>query len=269
MRITFKVPQCILHKKVVDFNSVFSAVVVPQILIKYLLHASHALLGHVGATKLYHFLKLLYYFKGMRGKIHEYVSSCHRCQIMNLKKLKLIDLHQDIAETSQDPLSIDLLGPYNATSQGNLYISNAVCNLTGYIMTTPIKDKRTTSVANYLFADIMLKFGFLRISHLDNGAEFKSKLMVNFSQQFGLRKTFISPCHPQANGKLESSDKFIKDCVWKFSIDGVLEWDQLLPHATAAFNWFPNEHSQESPHFLYFGCKPYLPLLSRYSYNLN
>ena len=33
----------------------------------------------------------------------------------------------------------------------------------------------------------------------------------------------------------------------------------MLPYATAAFNWFPNEHSHESPHFLYFGCDPYLP----------
>ena len=32
----------------------------------------------------------------------------------------------------------------------------------------------------------------------------------------------------------------------------------------AAFNWFPNEHSQESPHFLYFGCDPYLPNLAEF-----
>ena len=31
----------ILNKKVIDFNSAFSAVVVPQILIKYLLHTAH------------------------------------------------------------------------------------------------------------------------------------------------------------------------------------------------------------------------------------
>ena len=42
----------ILHKKVTEFNSTFSAVVIPQILIKYLLHASHDSLGHVGATKI-------------------------------------------------------------------------------------------------------------------------------------------------------------------------------------------------------------------------
>ena len=52
----------ILHEKVINFNSTFSAVVIPQILIKYLLHASYDSLGHIGATKCYHFLKRLYYF---------------------------------------------------------------------------------------------------------------------------------------------------------------------------------------------------------------
>ena len=85
--------------------------------------------------------------------------------------------------------------------------------------------------------------------------EFKSKLMKNLSQQLGIRKTFISSSHPKVNGKVESLYIFIKD----IDIGDVLEWDQLLLYATAAFNWFPNEHSQESPHFLYFGHNLYLP----------
>ena len=84
----------------------------------------------------------------------------------------------------------------------------------------------------------MSKFGFPRILHLDNGAEFKSKLMENLSEKLGTRKTFISYHHPQANGKLESSHRFIKDCVQKVSIDSVLEWGQLLLYVTAAFNGF-------------------------------
>ena len=73
----FKDARGVLHKKVIDFNSVFSAVFAPQILIKYLLHASHDSLGYVGAIKLYHFRKGFYYLKGMRTKLHEYVRSCH------------------------------------------------------------------------------------------------------------------------------------------------------------------------------------------------
>ena len=66
----------ILHKNVMDFNSTFSSVVIPKILIKYLLHASHDSPGHVGGMKLYHFIKGLYYFQGMWKEIHQYVRSC-------------------------------------------------------------------------------------------------------------------------------------------------------------------------------------------------
>ena len=67
----------ILHKEVIDFNSTFSSVIVPGILIKYLLHASHDFLGHVGVTKLSHFLKRLYYFQGMQ-KIHQDIAKPHK-----------------------------------------------------------------------------------------------------------------------------------------------------------------------------------------------
>ena len=87
----FKDAMDIIHKKVVDFSSVFSNIVIPQILIKHLLHASHDLLEHVGATKLYHFPKCLIYFQSTRRKLHEYVRSCHKCQIMSLQKPNFID----------------------------------------------------------------------------------------------------------------------------------------------------------------------------------
>ena len=88
--------------------------------------------------------------KGMRRKLHEYVRSCHKWQIIKIQKPKFIDLHQDIAQTPQDHLSIDLLGPYNAFSGGNLFVLTAVCNLIGYLMANPIRDKKSRSLANHL-----------------------------------------------------------------------------------------------------------------------
>ena len=122
-------------------------------------------------------------------------------------------------------------------------------------MTTPIKDKKMMTVRNY-FSDIMLKFGFPRILHSDNDKKFKYKFIENLSQQIGIKR-HISPHQLQGNGKLESSHRFIKGCFSKFSVGSVLVRDQLLPYATATFNWFPNEHCQEPPHFLYFGYDPY------------
>ena len=79
---------------------------------------------------------------------------------MNIQKPSFIDLHQDTTQAPQDHLSIDPLGPYNTTSWGCVYVLKIVCNLTNYLMTTPITDKKTTSVVNHLFADIMQKWGF-------------------------------------------------------------------------------------------------------------
>ena len=79
---------------------------------------------------------------------------------MNLQKPHYINLHQDIAQTPQDHISIDLIGPYNITSQGNLYALTTVCNLTSYFMTTLIPDKKTATVAIHLFLEIMFKFSF-------------------------------------------------------------------------------------------------------------
>ena len=78
---------------------------------------------------------------------------------MNLQKPGFNDLHQDIAQTPQEHISIDLFEPHNITSQGNSYTLSTVCNLTGYLMATSIKDKKTMKVANSLYSDIMLKFG--------------------------------------------------------------------------------------------------------------
>ena len=177
----------ILHKKVIDFNSSFSSVVMPKVIIKYLLHASHDSLDHVGAIKQYHFINRLYYFPGMWKMIHKYIRTCQKCEIMNLQKPNYININQETAQTPQDHISIDLMGPYNTTSQGT------ICNLTGYLMITSIPNKKTSTVAIHLFLEILLKFGFLRILHSDNGKESKSKLIEHLAQQLGIKKTYISP----------------------------------------------------------------------------
>ena len=183
---------------------------------------------------------------------------------MNLQKPHFIKLHKDIVQTPQDHISIDLLGPYSVTCQGNSYALTAVCSLTGYLMTTPIKDKKTMMVETHLFSDIMLKFGFPRILYSDNGMKFKSKLIEHLSQHLGIKTLIFSLAAHKAVENKNLHIGLLKIAFMNFPIDGVLEWDQLLPNWTAAFSWFPTEHSEESPHLLYFGCDTYLPQLAAF-----
>ena len=190
--------------------------------------------------------------------IHKYVRTCEKCQTMNLQKLNYISLHQDIGQTPQDHSSIDLMAPYNTTTQGDIYTITAICNLTGCLMTTPIPDKRTSTVAIHFFADIMLKFGFPRILDSDNGTEFKSKLIEHLVQQHGIKKTYISPCHTHSK-KIELSHQFLNDCICKFLIDSYSRMGpatSIPPYTTTAFNRFPNKNSQQYPQFPVFWVQP-------------
>ena len=122
----------------------------------------------------------------MWKEMNYYIRSCQECQLRNLQKPYYINLHQDIAQTPQDHISIDLIGPYNTTSQGKSYALTMVCNITGYLMTTAIPDKKTATVAIHLFFEIMLKFSFPRILHSRNGTEFTSKLIEHITQQLSI-----------------------------------------------------------------------------------
>ena len=58
---------------------------------------------------------------------------------------------------------------------------------------------------------------------------------------------------------MESFHYFLKACIAKH-ISPQLEWDDVVPLACAAYNFFPNEHSRESHFFLMFGRDLLLPL---------
>ena len=70
---------------------------------------------------------------------------------------------------------------------------------------------------------------------------------------------YSPPYHSQSNGRIEGFHLFLKACMAKHISPG-LEWDEVCPIVTAAYNFLPNEHARESPFFLMFGRDPQIPL---------
>ena len=62
-------------------------------------------------------------------------------------------------------------------------------------------------------------------------------------------------------GKIEGFHKFLKSCLAKH-ISRHREWDDVVPLATASYNWLPNLHFKESPFFVMF-CRDALTNLSQ------
>ena len=65
---------------------------------------------------------------------------------------------------------------------------------------------------------------------------------------------------PQSNGRLEGWHRFFKACIAKHICSGGVEWDELVPLAVSAYNFFPCQSSKESPFVLMFGRDPITPV---------
>ena len=77
-------------------------------------------------------------------------------------------------------------------------------------------------------------------------------LFEEVAKQLGVERKIYSPVYrPQANGQIKGFHRFLKECISKHMVNN-LEWDDILPLAAAAYNWFPNEHSKEPAFFLMF-----------------
>ena len=130
---------------------------------------------------------------------------------------------------------------------------STVCMLTGYTFCIPIKNKSAEEIATAWRNHIAFPFGVCRKLLTDNGTEFKNDLISRVAEQLGVERNIYSPPYrPQSNGRIEGFHKFFKSCLAKH-ISRHCEWDDVVPLATASYNWLPNQHSKESPFFVMYG----------------
>ena len=112
------------------------------------------------------------------------------------KNTNFIDLHQDIAHphNTMYPLIFwdHTMSLHKVTHMLKLqYATSQVPH------DHPNQRQKDNNSSKPFISDSMLKFGFPRILHSDNGTEFKSELIENLSQQPGIIKTFISLTTPK------------------------------------------------------------------------
>ena len=156
---------------------------------------------------------------------------------------------------------MDLVGPISPQmSKGNRYMMTVIDMLTGYTIAVPITDKRSETVCKAYRDSVYCIFGGSSRILTDNGTEFKSKEMKQIFEDLDIKQV-ISPVYtPQANGHLEGWHRFLKVCIAKHIRGTDMEWDDLIPLAASAYNFFPCQSSKEAPFVLMFGRDPITPI---------
>ena len=169
--------------------------------------------------------------------------------------------HFDSPDLPMEFICMDLVGPIHPpSSRGNKYVLTVIDMLTGFTITVPIKNKNAETICEAYRDNVYCIFGGSSRILTYNGSEFKNKEMQEVCDTLGLKHIFSPVYTPQSNGRLEGWHRFFKACIVKHIRGGGVEWDELVPLAVSAYNFFPCQSSKESPCILMFGRDPIMPV---------
>ena len=193
----------------------------------------------------------------MKKDILHHCKHCAVCEKFKVECIKFEKLHFSIPNQLMEFICMDLIGEfYPLTSRGHRYALTVMNMLMGFVFRAPLKSKKAEEVTQTYLNEVYYRFGGSRKILLDNGTEFKNKMFEEVAKKLGCEvRAYSPPQRLQSNGKIEYFHKFLKACMEKH-INTHLEWDEVIPMVTAAYNFFPYTPSKERPFFLMFGRDP-------------
>ena len=261
MNKLFLLKHGIVHRLWCEDGRTSDCVLVPEVLRDPLLMLAHDYSGHNGFRRTYNAMKRQYYWPGMRKDILRHCKRCHQCALQNQGTGEVGFDHFNVPSLPMEFICMDLVGPISPqTSRGSKYILTVIDMLTGYTIAVPITDKRSETVCKAYRDSVYCIFGGSSRILTDNGTEFKSKEMKQICEDLDIKQVFSPVYTPQANGRLEGWHRFLKACIAKHIRGANVEWDDLIPLAVSAYNFFPCQSSKESPFVLMFGRDPITPI---------
>lgn len=218
---------------------------------------------HPGITKMYHDIKELYWWEGMKMDIAEYVMKCLTCQQVKAEHQKPAGKLQslDIPEWKWDKITMDFVGGLLRTPKGYNSIWVIVDRLTKSAHFLPIK--MTYSAAQYakLYLDEIVSLHGIPISIVsDRGSQFTSKFWQSFQEALGSQLYFSTAFHPQTDGQSERTIQTLEDMLRACVIDFEGSWDQHLPLIEFAYNNSYQASIQMAPFEALYGRKCRSPI---------
>lgn len=216
--------------------------------------------GHVGTNRLLKRLRSKYYWPNMKNSINSYIKNCFKC-IQNKHTYKTNEIFTKTTTPTKcfDTISIDTIGPFTRSSKGNRYALTIQCDLSKFIIVTPIPDKQAKTLAKALVESCLLIFGCPSVIKSDLGTEYKNEIFDNICHLLEIQQKFSTSYHPQTIGSLERNHRCLNEYLRHFINEQHDDWDSWLIFYSFSYNTTPHSEHLFTPFELIFGKQANLP----------
>ena len=234
-------------------------VVVPPSFTNAVYRELHSNMGHLGAERFYQLARERFYWPNMRNDINHFVTSCCPCikdkppQNQTRSPLENLTSSSPFELLSVDFLKLEKAGGYE-------YLLVIVDHFTRYAEVYPTKSKTATTAAKKLYDEFIIRYGYSKRLHSDQGGEFINEIWDKISSLCDIKRTRTTPYHPQGNGQCERFIRTLVQMLRTLEDAHKRNWYRYAQKLTHAYNCTTNDATGYSPFFLMFGRNPRLPI---------
>ncbi|XP_004297936.1 PREDICTED: uncharacterized protein LOC101313695 [Fragaria vesca subsp. vesca] len=131
---------------------------------------------------------------------------------------------------------------------------------TKWVEVEPLKVTSADSMCNFIFRNIISRFGIPECIVTDRGAAFMADSVVKFLNNYGIKLLHSTPYYTQSNGQAEASNKVILGILQKMLEINPCVWHEELYHTLWAYRTSKRGPTDTTPYGLMYGHDVVLPL---------
>ena len=212
--------------------------------------------GHLGSDKTQKRITDRFYWPGIWADVHRWCAACPECQLLNAMATPKAPLRPlPLMEIPFERVAMDLIGPFDWSTQGYRFVLVLVDYATRYPEAVPLRNISAKNVAQALF-QVISRVGIPKEILTDQDTLFMSRTLRELYELLGIQSIKTSVYHPQTDGLVERFNRTLNSMIRKFVHDDSRNWDKWLVLLLFAVREVPQASMGFSPFEPLFGRKP-------------
>uniref|UniRef100_A0A8C5PEK4 Gypsy retrotransposon integrase-like protein 1 n=1 Tax=Leptobrachium leishanense TaxID=445787 RepID=A0A8C5PEK4_9ANUR len=196
----------------------------------------HQEMGHLGVERTLTLIRDRFYWQHMQKDVEHFVTRV--CECLKKKKPNKPTRAPLSTITTTYPfemVSVDFLH-LEKCKQSYEYILVVMDHYTRFAQAYATRNKSAKTVAEKIFNDFALKFGFPSKIHHDMGKEFENQMFTRLKELSGVRGSHTTPYHPQGNGQVERFNRTLLSMLRTLMEKEKTDWKNSLGKVVHAYN---------------------------------